>query len=171
LVTAGTDVKGRNLRCSLSKGESLKTSFIESWEQWIKGRAEIYQQFRDASGHDWPRVTYDGPSLQSYYVQLPNGTFRTMTMKEFQDAVPRAAPDCAREKNQLARRHRKKTTRPPHVSYQFREGMFKGLRTGGTFRWRSAPMIGFPVSEPFRRAPAPSRETAPRRRRCAEVPN
>lgn len=144
-VTAGTDFKGWNFRFSVAKGESLKTSFSETWEQWIKGRAQIYSQFRDATGADWSRITYAGPSPQSYNVQLPNGTFRTMTMKEFYETVTLTALDSARQKNNSPVDTERKYRANLNVSYQFKQGQLKGVRAGGAARWRSAPIVGFPV--------------------------
>jgi hypothetical protein len=144
-VTAGTDIKGWNFRLTLAKGESLRTSFSEDWEQWIKGRVEYYKQFRNSKGQDWSTITYAGPSPQSYNIRLPDGTFRTMTMKEFYEAVTLPALASARQKNNSPVDTERTYRANLNVAYQIRQGWLKGVRTGGAVRWRSAPIVGFPV--------------------------
>lgn len=146
-ITAGTQLKGWNIRFTFSKNETIKTSTGSEWQAWLNSRVPYYEEFRNEDGEDWSQFPYDGPNPEQFNILNPDGTARTMTMKEFYELVTLPAFDLAAEQNDTpvdtSRKYRATLT----ISHHFRDGALDGLRLGSVVRWRSAPIIGFAVKD------------------------
>jgi len=102
---------------------------------------------RDELGNNWAAIPYDGPDAQNYVTPLPDGTVRPMTLQEFYNNVVLVQQEVARQLDgrpvDTSRKYRANLL----VSYHFREGILRNIRTGTALRWRSRPIVGFPLIE------------------------
>lgn len=146
-ITAGTQWKGWNLRFTFSKNETIKTSTGSEWQEWLSSRVPYYEEFRNEDGEDWSQFPYDGPHPERFNILNPDGTARSMTMKEFYELVTLPTFDLAAEQNNTPIDTSRKYRAALVVSHNFGDGTLEGLRLGSVVRWRSAPIIGFAVKD------------------------
>lgn len=146
-LTAGMSWNNFNFRLTFAQNETLNQNSSKEWERWIANRQPHWSSVLDADGNNWSTTPYSGPQAENYVTPLPDGSVRPMTMQEFYNNVVLAQQEVARQLDgrpvDTSRKYRVNFL----VSYHFRDGILNNVRTGAAFRWRSKPIIGFPLIE------------------------
>lgn len=154
-LTMGGFKYGVDFRLTFARNETLNTNASSDWERWIDERLPHWSGLLDENGRGWTETPYSGQGAENYNVLLPDGTSRTMTMKEFHDTVVRGTLAVAQQQNGKPVDAGRKYRANLMLSYLFRDGPLVGFRFGGAARWRSSAITGFPLIE----LPNPEGET------------
>jgi iron complex outermembrane recepter protein len=146
-LTAGLSWNNFNFRLTFAQNETLNQNSSKDWERWIAGRLPHWSSVLNAEDENWTVIPYDGPQAENYATPLPDGSVRPMTLQEFYNNVVLVQQEVARQLDgrpvDTSRKYRANLL----VSYHFRDGILNNIRTGAAFRWRSKPIIGFPLIE------------------------
>ena len=145
-ITAGARLGHWDLRLSGAKNTAVDTNVSGDWAAWINARLPFWKDAVDVNGARWSATPYQGPSAENYNVIDPTtGVARTMTMEEYYNNVVIGALAVAQSRNDNPVDTSRKYRANLNVAYSFTAGKLKGLRAGGGLRYRSKPVLGFPV--------------------------
>jgi iron complex outermembrane recepter protein len=146
-ITGGLSWRNFDVRLTMAKNETYDQNASSDWADWIQQRAVYWSVLRDVTGNDWSATNYSGPDANNYNVLLPGGGSRPMTMQEFYTNVVLGQLEVAKQRNDKPVDTSRKYRLNLLVSYRFQDGVLQGARAGGSLRWRSKPMLGFPLVE------------------------
>lgn len=145
--TMGGFKYGVDFRLTFAKNETLNTNASSDWKRWIDRRLPFWSNLLDELGRGWEATPYIGSGAEDFNILLPDGSTRTMTMKEFYEIVVTGTLAVTDQQNDKPVDAGRKYRANLMLSYLFRDGPLVGFRFGGAARWRSAASIGFPLIE------------------------